>query len=64
MMATFDINRTSEIQEDPEVTIRIKFATGREIRVKTKCSDIAQAMMCVSEIPVNVQTRNVEIILK
>lgn len=64
MMATIDINKTSEIQQDPEVTIRIKFSTGREIRVNTRCSDIAQAMMGVSEVPVSVSTRNVEINIK
>lgn len=65
MRAFIDVNMSSSNHcEDREVNIRIKFNTGKEINIKTTCSGISMAMMGVSEIPVDVSLRNVEVNFK
>ena len=65
MNAFIDINKLPYNDEsDPEVRIRIKFKTGREINITTTCSGISKAIMGCSEIPVDVSLRNVEIKIK
>lgn len=65
MKAYIDINiSSSDHSNDRPVNVRIKFDTGKEIKVKTTCSGIAKAMMGISEIPVDVSLRNVEVNFK
>ncbi|HAN8054019.1 TPA: hypothetical protein IF905_005080 [Escherichia coli] len=65
MKAFIDINKSPHNDEkDPEVRLRVKFATGREINITTTCSDLAKVLMGCSEVPVTVSTRNVEVKIK
>lgn len=46
MKAFIDINKSPYNDEkDPEVRLRVKFGTGREINITTTCSDLAKALM-------------------
>lgn len=65
MKAFIDINKSSyNDKKDPEVRLRVKFCTGREINITTTCSDLAKALMGCSEVQVTVSTRNVEVKIK
>lgn len=65
MKAFIDINKSPHNEEnDPEVRLRIKFGTGREINIVTNCSDLSKALLGCSEIPVDVSLRNVEVKIK
>lgn len=65
MKAFIDINKSPYNDEkDPEVGLRVKFGTGREINITTTCSDLSKALLGCSEIPVDVSLRNVEVKIK
>lgn len=65
MKAYIDINKSSYKEGlDAEVTVRLKFKTGREINVELKGSELMRALLGESELEVEVSLRNVELTLK